>query len=499
MDEMPVEETSEQSAKPAASRAKWTLRSQLLLGVNLPLAALVAAFLVYDYSKELDQYRENKWISLQEEAKTVLPAVLQVRHHGAVGVQDYIDTVCKRMNDAQSPGHHIAVELGDETFQASAHDRDSPEVLEAMRVAARSPEHRTYFRGTEIIVGRFRRNGATVYVSESLENLRDAVVEDVVRHVVGFTVLAVVAALVVNFVLARVVGRPVNHLVQTVQEIGAGRLGAQVPSSRTAELDDLSREINAMSNSLAAADRTRQTQMAKAREIQQNLLPKGVKIGGLHVAHLFEPADDIGGDYFDMLPLDDGAWLFCVADVTGHGVPAAMTAAILKALLLHASKDLVSPGEMLHFINQSLIAINPSGDFATMFLAKISPASRRMTYASAGHEPAWWLSTETGIRELDSTGLILGVVRDASWDETTIDMHPCDRLLIVTDGISETFDSNGEMFGRQRLEEWFAHSPSSPVEDSVARMDELLSSFRGEARQKDDVTAVVIEVACDNA
>jgi sigma-B regulation protein RsbU (phosphoserine phosphatase) len=487
----------ERNSTRGLPRPKPTIRSRLLLAVNLPLAALLAVFLAYDYSRELGQRLEDKRIALEEEAKTILPAVLQVRHHGANSVQQYIDAVCGRMQNADSPGHHIAVALDGETFQAVAHHRASPEIMLTMREAASAPSHRAPFGETELVVGSYKNGGATVYVSESLENLRASVISDIVLRLVGFALLAIVAAAVVNVVLVRVVSTPLDRLVGTVQEIGAGQLGAEADSFSTAELDYLASEINAMSVSLAAADRDRKLQMVKARDIQRNLLPRDLDVPGINVAHIFEPADDVGGDYYDILPLHDGTWVFCVADVTGHGVPAAMTAAMLKTLLLEAAERFTSPAEMMHFINRRFMAVCLVGDFVTMALVRADPRTGSLTYASAGHEPAWLLPHTGQAGELSSTGIILGIDAESVWEDIAIDVAAGDRLLIVTDGVSETLNGEGKMFGRQRLASVLAESRELSVQQTAARINEAVKDFRSGTAQTDDVTLVLVEVSGD--
>lgn len=477
-----------------AVRTQPTVRSRLLLAVNLPMALLVAVFLAYDYSWELARRLEEKRIALEEEAKTMLPAVLQMQHHGATSVQQYIDTVCGRMQGSDSPGHHIAVELDGTTYQAVAHRRASPGIMKAMRAAARAPKRGATFGETNLIVGFQEGDGAAVYVSESLENLRGSVLGELLRRLLGFALLAAVAAVVVNVVLARVVSKPLDRLIGTVQEIGAGRFGAAAKSFSTAELNYLAGEINAMSSSLAAANRYREAQMAKARDIQQHLLPHNVDTPGINVAHLFKTADDVGGDYYDVLPLDGGAWLFCVADVTGHGVPAALTAAMLKTLLLQAVDQCTSLPEMMSFINRRLTEVSLVGDFVTMALLRADPRTGSLKYASAGHEPAWLLAHSCQVRELSSTGLILGIDSEAAWEETAVDTAAGDRLLIVTDGVSETINREGKMFGRARLARLLAECVDLSVDGTVGRMNEALEDFRGDAAQSDDVTLVLVEM-----
>lgn len=471
-----------------------SIRSRLLLVVNLPLAALVVIFLVYDYSRELAQRLEDKRIALEEEAKTLSSAVLQLQKHEAGGVQKHIDEVCSQMQDAQSPGHHIAVELEGKTFQAEAHHRASPQILVAMQEAARLSRRHGSSTMAELVVGSFERDGAIVYVSESVENLRRSVVGDILRHLAGFVMLACVAAVVVNVVLSRIVAKPLEILVQTVQQIGKGRLGIQAQSLRSAELNYLASEINAMSMSLAETDRDRKSQMEKARDIQRNLLPRNTDAPGICVAHLFYPANDVGGDYYDILPLTDGAWLFCVSDVMGHGVPAAMTAAMLKTLLLQAAERSTSPAEMLGFINERFIALRIVGDFVTMMLVRVSPKSGTLEYASAGHETAWLLAPDGSTCELTSTGMILGVEPEASWDDVEMKVATGYRLLMTTDGVSETLDAAGSMFGHDRLAGLLVESRQCPVDQAAPQINEALKLFRGISPQNDDVTIILLEM-----
>ncbi|WP_231933225.1 PP2C family protein-serine/threonine phosphatase [Botrimarina mediterranea] len=463
------------------------------MAVNLPLAMLAAVFLAYDYSHELARRIDIKRVALEEEAKTLFPAVIRLSGRGPESVQDFIDEVCVRMQDAESPGHHIAVEKEGDTFQASAHHRDSREMLLAMQEAAESPLYRAPLGNAELVVGAYASEGTTVYVSESLENLRRSATGDTMRRLVGFLFMATVAAAVVNMVLFRVVSRPLQVLVGTVKKIGEGDFRLQSDSFRTNELGYLADEINSMSQSLAASEKTRLLQMAQAREIQRNLLPNGVEADGFEVAQLFEPAEDVGGDFFDILMLCDRSWLVCVADVSGHGIPAAMNAAMLKTLVMQAAKTLVSPSQILQEANQQFTSMSLEGDFATVFMLRIDPCAGRFSYASAGHDPGWLLTEGTNLKQLPSTGLILGIDEDVTWEEPTGEFAAGDRMLIATDGVCETSDSSGRLFGRDRIGELLAHYRDAPADGVINLLNQALNEHRGAARQTDDVTALLIE------
>lgn len=481
---------------PSAPPRPWrSIRFQLLAAVNGTLVVIVAIFLAYDYRREFTARMRVKQIALEEEAKTLLPGVQQARRHGIDSVQQYVDAVCARMRDVDSPGHHIAVQLDGQTLQATAHHRASQEMLQAMREAARAPSRRAALNDDELVVGVYRQGDTTVYVSESLANLRRAVRGDVFRRLIGVAVMALVGSIVINIVLIRLVTRPIGQLVSTVRTVAQGTLGAQAEEFQSAEFDFLAGEINAMSSALAAADGNRKAQLQKAREIQEHVLPRNVDVPRLNVAHVFQPADDVSGDYYDVLSLGDGKWLFCVADVTGHGIPAAMTAATLKTLLLQATEHLTCPAEILRFVSERLSSIMLPGDFVSMLLARAFPPMKSLQYASAGHEPALLAAPDGTLEELSSTGPLLAIVDDAAWKAESRTVAYGARLLMVTDGIVETFNEKEECFGRQRLAEAFQSSRHLSVEQAARHIAQQLTTYRNAARPRDDVTLLLVEFA----
>ena len=314
------------------------------------------------------------------------------------------------------------------------------------------------------------------------------------RRLLGFLILALVGATVVNLVLIRVVSRPLELLVRTVRQIGEGQLGLQTDSFRTMELSYLANEINSMSQSLAASEKTRRLQMAQAREIQRNLLPTSVVPHGFKVAYLFDPAEDVGGDFYDILKLADGSWLVCVADVSGHGIPAAMNAAMLKTLVTQAAKTLSAPSAILAEVNRQFTSMSLDGDFATAFMLRINSQAARLEYASAGHDPGWLLSQQKALRQLPSTGLLLGIDQAAAWEEVHSELAGRERVLIVTDGVCETSDTCGRLFGRERIGELLSHNPDASLDSIIEVLRNALQEHRDGARQTDDVTVLVLEI-----
>ena len=471
-----------------------SIGTQVLLWVNVAWVLLAAIFLAYDYRRELRERLGEKQISLLEEAKTLMPAVLQIRRYGRDQIQDYIDAVCGQMRDSQSPGHHIVVESRDAVVQATAHHRASPEMLQAVHLASASPTRRSAYGSDELVVGSCTRDGTTIYVSETLESMRRNVIGDAVRRMTAMFVMAIVATAIVNLVLWQVVTRPLNRLVVTVKEIGKGALGTQAEAFSSLELAFLAREINTMSTSLAEADQERKRQMEQAREIQLSLLPEHVTAPGVNIASMYLPADDVGGDYFDALKLQDGSYLLAIGDVSGHGVPAAMSAAMLKVLLVQAAERYTSPARILAFINRILITAGFAGSFVSMALTRVVSGASRIEYASAGHEPSWLLSPDGTTMELSSTGMLLGVLEDSDWDDVTANVVAGSRLFMVTDGVSEAMSPEGELYRRARIREHLERGGHNPLDAVIAGLTESLKKHRLSELQHDDVTMLLIEL-----
>ncbi len=483
----------------ATPLVRRTIRRQLLLAVNATLIGLVAVFLVIEYRQQLRTRLAEKRITLEEEAKTLLPAVEQLHVYGTETVQAFVDRVCGRMREEQSPGHHIAVQFGRVTLQATAHHRGSPEMFHAMQLASMAPDGRAHIGDIELVAGRAVQADLVVYVSESLRNVRATVRSEIFRHMIGVVVLAIALAVIINLVLMRIVTRPINRLVRSVRQIGRGNLAADAGHFDCAELDYLATEITSMSAALVAADRNRAAQMQKAREIQEHLLPNHCETPGLAVASLFQPADEVGGDFYDVLPLTPVVSLFCLADVTGHGVPAAMSAAMLKSFLADAAEKSHTPDVMLEYINRRLIDVTLPGDFATMLIVRIDTGHAELSYASAGHETAWLWHNDGKLEEMKSTGLILGIRDNASWNVGTMPIRSGDRVMMVTDGVTETQRAeDADCFGRQRLVDSMRRQGHLDIHKVVDGVQADLSLFRGEAPPHDDVTLVLVEVTSSN-
>ncbi len=474
-------------------KSHWSIGKQLLLAVNGVCIGLVLVFHVYDYQKELQRRLDDKQIALHDEAVTTQEAVRELQHHGHGALQEYIDRVCARMEEGRSPGHHIAVRIGDDVLQARAHERQSHAMLEALEQAAGTSNRLGHVMDRDFIVGTSQDPDLSVYVSEYVDSVQRQAARDSLRRLGGSAILGLLAAVIVNFVLLRIVVRPLERLVSVVEQVGEGHFGQQANGFRSQELSYLSRAINRMSQSLADSDRNRRAQMAKARRIQQNLLPSCTVLTGATLAVFYEPAEDVAGDFYDVHTLPDGSWLALMADVTGHGIPAAMTATLLKVYLAEASELYTDPLEIIRHINGRFTELSLAEDFATAILVRYSPKTRTLQIVNAGHDAGLYRSQDGQIQECSSSGLLLGIDSSADWSIAELETAPGDRFLMFTDGLTETFNGNQTMFGRDRVLTLLNKTAGEIPTDALQSISRELATFRGDRPQLDDLTMLLLE------
>ncbi len=483
------------SDDPSSRHKSISIRLKLLLAVNLVLISALAVLLLIDYQTGLSARMLDKQVALSEEADVLLPAVIALQHHGSNDVQAYIDRACSQMQDTTSPGHHIAVVLGQEMLQARTHGRDSPEFIEAMRRGASSPDHQSEVDGQPILVGARTSGDIHVFVSEFTTNVRLAARSRLFARAGAIALIGLIAALIVNMVLLRLVTHPINRLVRTVRSIGKGQFAATTEHFGTAELDYLSNEIAAMSDLLAEADGHRRQQMAKARSIQQNLLPRpgDLESAGIYLTH--HPAEDVGGDFFDLGYADEHKLIICIGDVVGHGVPAAMSAGMLKTLFSQSIAHSCDPALVLAEINRRFHAVTLEGDFATMMMAVIDRRKGEVTYASAGHGAAYLVKADREIIELSTTGMLLGIDPEAVCESAVVPIDSGDILVLLTDGLVETLSPGGKLLGCDPLREVLrAHAPNGSVQDIANALLQCASDHRKDSPQLDDITLAVLKV-----
>jgi serine phosphatase RsbU (regulator of sigma subunit) len=231
-----------------------------------------------------------------------------------------------------------------------------------------------------------------------------------------------------------------------------------------------------------------------ARSIQQASLPKEVpKLEGWQIAPYYQPAREVGGDFYDFLELPNGHLGLVVGDATGKGVPAALmmstTCGMLRAVALSAD----SPGEVLARVNEALSARIPSNMFVTCFYAILDPKSGRFLYANAGHNVPC-RRHDGQAEELRARGMPLGLLPAMAYEEKEAVLETGDSALFYSDGLIEAHDPQREMFGFPWLRRLVAEHDAEDEEGSLVDiLMEELYSFVGESwEQEDDITLLTL-------
>src|ERR687893_531588 len=233
-----------------------------------------------------------------------------------------------------------------------------------------------------------------------------------------------------------------------------------------------------------------------ARLIQQTLLPKTLpELHGYDVAAYYQPAREVGGDFYDFLELEDGRLGLVVGDVTDKGVPAAIVMATTRTMLRAAAQRLFSPGEVLRRVNDVLVQDIPPNMFVTCLYAILDQESGRLVYANAGHDLPYRrkAGSSESAEELRATGMPLGLMPGMGYEEKEIVLQKGESVLFYSDGLVEAHDPQREMFGFPRLQ-GMVGTHRSGGSSLIGFLLSELTRFTGEDwEQEDDITLVTLE------
>lgn len=237
-----------------------------------------------------------------------------------------------------------------------------------------------------------------------------------------------------------------------------------------------------------------ENELAIAREIQRSILPGSTPaLKDLRITAAYRPMTAVAGDFYEFIPLDQGRVGFLVADVSGHGVPAALIAAMVKVALQTVLPCAADPGEVLRRLNRILRG-QLHEQFVTAAYLLIDTRNRKALYSAAGHPPLL-RSRGDHFERIESNGIVFGVLPDPDYPVRELTIHPGDRFLLYTDGVIEPENASGVSFGDARLEQVVLNNQSRPPSELV---EQLLSEIRrwqpASLAQQDDITLIVIDV-----
>jgi sigma-B regulation protein RsbU (phosphoserine phosphatase) len=326
----------------------------------------------------------------------------------------------------------------------------------------------------------------------------------------GLFLVIQVAAFVMGLALARSITGSVHELFVGTERVRRGDFTHKIPIRSRDQLGELAESFNSMTSSIEEllqqkAEKERLEQELRiARNIQMSLLPQSaLSMPGLSLTAHCEPAREVGGDYYDYLPLDDKRVALLIADVAGKGTSAALYMAELKGIVLSLAHRHVSPRDLLLDVNRILARHLDTRSFITMIYAVVDLEARTLTYARAGHCPLIYLPGAYALcrdaQVLLPDGMVLGLNLDdgelfeRQLEEVTLPLRPGDLYLLYTDGITEQTNSDGDFFGEVRLGELLERHADLSSEELRERILREVRSFAGSAVQQDDMTMLILK------
>jgi sigma-B regulation protein RsbU (phosphoserine phosphatase) len=225
------------------------------------------------------------------------------------------------------------------------------------------------------------------------------------------------------------------------------------------------------------------------------MLPRtGLKLGTAEIKGVSIPAREVGGDFFNYFVLPDGRLALLVGDVSGKGVSAALLMANVQATLrarLPLENDLAS---LAAGLDREIDETTPRGVYLTLFIGILDAGHRKLRYVNAGHNPQFVLQSDGGAVALPATGLPIALFPDHGYLEATVDLAPGDLLFFYTDGLVETENEAGDIFGAERLQTILASERSSGVESVLQQVEQAVRAFRGRTEPLDDATLMALRL-----
>ena len=312
-------------------------------------------------------------------------------------------------------------------------------------------------------------------------------------------IMAVLLILVINLIISysRNLKLLFDNETGVLEQVSKGDLSRMVPVATRDEFGVIAGHTNSMIEALRHRIQLLSA-LKLAEEVQRNLLPSASpQVPGLDIAGTSIYCDETGGDYYDYIELPNGRLGVVVADASGHGIDAALHMTTARAFLLFAARNFQGPALMLDEVNQYLTRDSVSTSrFMSMFFLEVDLHKRNLRWVRAGHEPAMVYHPEADdFSELSGDGMAMGVLTDYTFKEYTAgELKSNSVVVITTDGIHESRNEAGEMFGMDRLRRAIKDHAAEEAQRIQTAIIDAVREFRGSAPQEDDITLVVIKV-----
>ena len=341
-------------------------------------------------------------------------------------------------------------------------------------------------------------NEATDRIQNTIDNTRS--------FFIIFFVAALLAVGGMVFLLSRMITGPIKALTAGSETIGRGNLDYKVEIHTGDELEALANSFNKMASDLrrytadlrrTTAERERvERELEIARGIQQSFLPEAAPlIQGVDLAALNLPAKEVGGDFYDFIPVGSSKWGLVIADVSGKGVPGALFMALSRTLVRVNVNDTVTASEAICRSNELIAQNDRSNMFVTLFYGVLDPVRKTLTYVNAGHNPPLVQGkSPVEIIMLAAKGVALGVMTDIEFEEKEIVLHSGDMLILYTDGVTESVNRKNEMFGYERISQIVEKNYYLSAQEIIQIIEKEVINYSEGQPQFDDITLLLVKV-----
>ena len=309
------------------------------------------------------------------------------------------------------------------------------------------------------------------------------------------------AALMESFhmILVLILARPYTEAVKVVEEISipmifANSLGmfffAYIISNRIRELETAEER-----DKYSAELERKRYELKMAHDIQQSFLPDAIPdLPGFELAAQNIPAKEVGGDFYDFIPISEGKIGLTIADVSGKGVPAALFMALSRTIVRAKATRSSGVREIIRDANSLIMADAKSGMFVTLFYAVLDVSARTLTYVCAGHNPPVIFKAKTGtLMRLNAKGIALGAIENIELEERKIILDGGDIVVFYTDGVTEAINKNEVQFGEERLITTIKVNHELSANDMIEKIKGEVLAFCGDEPQFDDITLMALK------
>ncbi|MGB7001764.1 MAG: SpoIIE family protein phosphatase [Halobacteriota archaeon] len=303
----------------------------------------------------------------------------------------------------------------------------------------------------------------------------------------------------VHMILALIFAHPYSEAVKVVEEVSipmifANSLGmfffAYIISNRIRELETAEER-----DKYSAELERKRYELKTAHDIQQSFLPDAIPdLPGFELAAQNIPAKEVGGDFYDFIPISEGKIGLTIADVSGKGVPAALFMALSRTIVRAKATRSSGVSEVIRDANSLITADAKSGMFVTLFYAVLDLSERTLTYVRAGHNPPVIFKAKTRtLMRLDAKGIALGAIADIELEERKIILDGGDTVVFYTDGVTEAINEGMEQFGEERLITTIKVNHELSANDMIEKIKVEVLAFCGDEPQFDDITLMVLK------